>query len=820
MRRIGLGLISAALALTACSDVQDPAANFQVRDGMHNPGMVPDYSYLYFLPPIVPSPTFPDGATFDSGLLPYLTVRVTDLGAADYGSGAPDAPAGATCSAASAALAGLSVDALSATYSLGWNTKKNGPDKLTLGHVYRICVWVNPPDVPGITTPERVIGYRDVMPDDGGADQPRNTDQAPVYQFGIGSNIPIKFKVLDGLFNADLCKSGTLGEDYDCTAQILTSNETALCDNATCLLTTGVMSQAELWLVEKFGVDNPACLNAADPEDPDTAVAGFPLATDIPQYAGCVRVTLFDEDQTFQGFLDSYGTIGACFYPESGAPVKIADGQDEAIQMHIQYPEAGPTIWALPWGSTGGIVTECELIETTAGGSGVGSQVAAAAKKLWRGTQQILNPWFAPPKVYAFHTGFGGHTSLSSDEDGFSDPGFAARVDDGGDPVATGVLMSGLTTSGAGDPQVFMLAWALPSQMAPSTFCAGTACSSLAASPLTVNLGEVVTVGVDVTDNGAIANSSVFGGRSLGDARAVEGATIHFDATDSQSGTDVSDVNGHASFNWTANAEGTTTITASGFGIGITGANGPYDAFVNGAYLNQPTLLGLGELTFTVQVCPKTPDADGAIADPTAGYYAGKTWQPVPVNLGGSSVGTAYLLAANDCDDLYIAFMVPGDVSNTTSLRFVFDNAPTGTSIDALTFSESADDDILSMTLTSGGLAFRDRYLSAACLGSKQADCGPLDARQDGSGGAGLNTFAAVFPAGGAAATTTWYVYEMKHPLKRQAGDVAPFQDFDRDPGQFLGWYLALYLGNGTKANAEFPDQKGGFKKYQPYLVK
>jgi hypothetical protein len=368
-------------------------------------------------------------------------------------------------------------------------------------------------------------------------------------------------------------------------------------------------------------------------------------------------------------------------------------------------------------------------------------------------------------------------------------------------------MISGLTANLA-DPQVFRLVWALPSQVAPA------ALSDVTTSPITVNLGDVVTVAVEVTDNGAYANSSVFGGRALGDSRAVEGATIRFAATDGQSGQDTSDVNGIASFDWTANAEGTTTITASGFGLGITGANGPYDAFVNGAYVDQATELFLGELTFTVQVCPKVPDADGVITNPTAGYYAGRTWQPVPVNLGGSTVGTAYLLMTNDCDDLYVAFMVPGNVSNTTSLRFVFDNTPTGTSINGLTFSESADDDILSMTLTSAGLAFGDRYLSAGCLGSKQADCGPLDARMDGTGGAGLNVFPTAF-----AGTTSWYVYEMKHPLKRQAGDVAPFQDFDRDPGQFLGWYLALYLGNGTKANAEYPRQNGNFKSYLPYQV-
>jgi len=789
VRRIVFGLTVVALAVTACQDVQQPTANFQVSDGSAFGGRA--NPHFYFLPPLVPSPDF-DG-TFDPNLLPYLSVQV---------SGPFDDDGVAVCSSSPAftfgAADGLEVDAVNQRYSFSWNT----PKSLRRDKVYRLCVVL---DVPGAVAD--TLGFRDVSPTQGGG----SVAEDPVYLFNLGSNLAVKFRVELGVLTPALCTGGTPGQDYDCTAQFLGSNETALCDNATCLLTTGVMDAPELWRIEKFGMDNPACFNALDPNDPDSAVAGFPLAMDIPQYAGCVRVTLFDQDQSFDGFVNSYGTVGACFYPGSGSPVKISEGQDEAIQMHIQYPESGPVIWALPWGSTGGIVEQCELAETQPAASTIGGQIGAAAKKLWQRAQLALDPWFAPPKVYAFHTGFGGHTTLSSTEDALSSPSLSATslVRAGSNVAVEGVTIAPMQMNDG--TRVFRLVWALPSQMAASTFCAGTSCTGLATSPLRANPGEPVTLAIRVTDNGAVADELAFGGRSLsGTPRGVEGATVHFSDTDGGSDTQRSNDGGYVTYSFTPNGEGTHTVTASGFGIGTT--DGPFDSFDESGYTGLASLLAQGTLSFDVKVCTPAPTADGIIANPEAGYYAGRTWDPVEVNLGGSKTGTAYLLVTNDCDDLYIAFMVPGDVSNTTSLRFVFDNTPTGSSLGSLSFAESADDDILSMTLLSTGLTFQDRYLSAACLGSKQADCGPLDTRQDGSGGAALNGF--TFKS-----VTGWYVYEMKHPLKRQPGDTAPFQDWDRDPGQFLGYYLALYLGNGTKANAEYPRQNGNFKSYLGYQI-
>jgi hypothetical protein len=659
------------------------------------------------------------------------------------------------------------------TYSYGWSTGSAG---LEDGKVYRLCVRLSLPATDAVD-----LGFRDISPTQGGG----SVAEDPVYKFNNGSNLAIKFRVEVGVLSSALCTSGELGDDYDCTAQILNSNETALCDNQTCLLTTGIMAAPELFLIEKFGVDNPRCFEP----DGSSTVDGFPLDIDIPQFAGCVRVTLFDEDLSFQGFLDSYGTVGACFYPGSN-PYPLKAQQDEAIQLHIQYPEAEPIVWALPWGATGEIFAECELLEQQASAGGVLGQVQLAARKLWRGTQRALNPWFAPPPVWAFHTGFGGHTSFSRDESGIDDGGTLSVGVDAGMPV---VSASGAVAALAADEtvKVFNLAWALPSQMAAAAFCSGAGCVGVGTSPLRAYVGDVVTVSVQVTDNGAVPDASAAGGRSLDDPRPVHGATVTFAASDGPTQETVSDANGLATFQWTATAEGSATITASGFGIGTTG--GPFDAFANGAYTGLPTKLELGQLTFDVEVCDRAPNVvDGSVtnADGYPGDAAG--WRSVPVNLGGNSTGTAYLYVTNDCDDLYLTFLMPSDPTKDNTLRFVF--AQNGQ-------TEGPFDDILSLSAA----GFRDRYLSQACIGSKQADCGPDDPDTiDGTGVAAYQTFASPYLG-----RSNWFVYEMKHPLT-----TGTAHDLDLQIGETVYFYGAVSLGGGSKGNTEFPDQKGNFKNY------
>ena len=347
--------------------------------------------------------------------------------------------------------------------------------------------------------------------------------------------------------------------------------------------------------------------------------------------------------------------------------------------------------------------------------------------------------------------------------------------------------------------------------MAPATFCSGADCDTLNSSPLVVSEGDPVTVAVHVTDNGATEDGEL--GRTIGDARDVLGATVHFAVDGTNLGTDASSGAGISSFQWTAMGTGTHTITASGFGIGT---NGPFDAFDGTTFVDQPVRLGTGTLSFQVKVCPAGPKVDGYVTDADGYPTTTADWDTVPVNLGGNLSGMAYMLVQNTCDSLYVTFLMPSDDSKDNSLRLVFAQDKDNT--DGIT--ESALDDILS--LSSAG--FRDRYLSQDCIGSKQANCGPDDPDRpaDGSGQAHYQDPSAggvpAFPTG----TTfldgqSWYVYEMSHPLDAKG---SPY-DFTRAPGETLYFYLAVSLGSGTKGNTEWPDQKGNFKNYGlTYTVK
>jgi hypothetical protein len=769
MKRLAL-FLPAALVLAGCQDARHPTASYQVSDGSDFGGN--NNQYFVFLPPLVPSPSL--SGTFDGSLLPYLSIHVSQPFDDDQfeGCGGPSLYVFDESN-------GLAVSQQQEQYSYGWDTPASG---LVNGKVYRLCVVLA---VPGVDS--TVLGFRDVSPDQGGG----SVAEDPVYKFNSGSNLSIKFRVFVGVLSPALCTSGTLGDDYDCTAQILGSNETALCENETCLLTTGILNAPELWLVEKFGVDNPRCLEP----DGTSTVDGFPLDIDIPQFAGCVRVTLFDEDLSFEGFvMNSVGTVGACFYPSSNPVLK--PGQDESVQFHIQYQDPGPIAWALPWAPTGEIAAECELIaQQQASTAGFLGKAQLAARKLWRGTQRVLNPWFAPQPVYAFHTGFGGHTSLRGDEVGFSTGPTLSVMQDA--PAVAAPAGAAAALAEEETVKIFRLAWALPSQMAAEAFCTGAGCTGVGGSPLRVNVGDVVKVSVLVSDNGAVSDPQASGGRSLGDPRSVEGATVRFAATDGTSQDDTSDADGIATFLWTATAEGPATITASGFGIGTTG--GPFDSFENGDYTGLPTQLALGQLTFDVIVCAAGPTVDGSVtaADGYPATTAG--WQSVPVNLGGSATGTAYLYVTNDCDNLYLTFLMPSDPSKDNTLRFVF--AQNGQ-------TEGPLDDILSLSAA----GFRDRYLSQGCIGSKQADCGPDDPdAQDGMGVAAHQVFASPYLG-----QSNWFVYEMKHDLASGSQ-----YDLSLQAGETVYYYGAVSLGGGSKGNTEFPDQKGNFKNYGfSYTVK
>jgi hypothetical protein len=337
----------------------------------------------------------------------------------------------------------------------------------------------------------------------------------------------------------------------------------------------------------------------------------------------------------------------------------------------------------------------------------------------------------------------------------------------------------------------------------------------VAPEPLTVNVGVPVAVKVKVTDNGetsSIDPSSCVpdpqGGEICGyqyvDPRPVKKALVHFSATNDATVSAESVLTtadqlpyGIAEIQVTATRSGTSFVTASGYGIGARPATG-FGGFVpppDGEIALLP-----GSLTFEIFACDN--DAAGFIG-PSVGGGLDAEWQDaqfkqvIAVNLGGNVASTADLYVGHDCENLYLALAVGADAASNNALRFVFDNDGDG--------AEEIGDNVISLTRNAGGgWDYRDRYLSADCVGSKQADCGPQDP-------VGLR-----HGEGDAAPDDGKFVYEFRFPLA--SGDAA--HDFQRKLGNSLGFYLAVHLGTGSKGNTEWPDQKGNFKTYHSKKLK
>jgi hypothetical protein len=389
-------------------------------------------------------------------------------------------------------------------------------------------------------------------------------------------------------------------------------------------------------------------------------------------------------------------------------------------------------------------------------------------------------------KAYAFHTGFGGHTTLKGTET--TPPTGGLRVDNG-EPVAT-EQVTGLTANAEGDPQVFLLAWALPSQM-NGTASSGTQ-SIGAGGTLLVEENTNVAVQVNVKDNGAAGDPRV-----AGMPRPVQGATVHFSVDEGTATPVVSGVNGLAAFNWTALGGGLHTISASGFGIGTAATGGPFDSFdASGAYSDQSVLLGTGTLDFNVYVCDATltPNiVDGTVA---AGEYPYSQTFTAKVS-GGATAATLWW--AYDCGKLYFALEVAADDELANEIVLVFDNDGDGK-------AELGDDiwSLLKNTKT-GQFVLADRYLTTKCLGSKQASCG-----EDDTLNGGTNDLAGGAVSYDNAKGVT--VYEIAHPL---TGDAAHDIQVNLAQGTTLGVYVVLQLGSGAQGNTQYP----GFRVYKSIQI-
>ncbi|MEJ2677965.1 MAG: Ig-like domain-containing protein [Gemmatimonadota bacterium] len=275
----------------------------------------------------------------------------------------------------------------------------------------------------------------------------------------------------------------------------------------------------------------------------------------------------------------------------------------------------------------------------------------------------------------------------------------------------------------------------------------------------------------------------------------VENARVHWDVT-AGGGTVVpltvySNASGIAQVtSWTLGAtQGLNTLDAWGFGI--SDGTMPYGAPQSTD--TEPVVIDTGHVQFTATACApgfgKPQAIDGTMAP---GEWGCANHMDFTANLSGGSGTPATLYWMNDGDSLYMAVSVVRDASDkVASLRFDFDNNNDGIA--------EAGEDAFGVDSKAG---FFDEYLTAKCANSSQAGCGEDDVKDGGY----TNGLGAIGYDG------TRLVYELAHPLN--SGDTG--HDFALAPGDTVGTFLTLQVGNGASGNTQIP----GFRVWMPIIVK
>ncbi len=370
MKRLFL-LSAVAVFLAACNDSQVPSLadpegpNLNVMDGAHEACDSGPCEHFFFMPPLVPTPN-PTG-TFNSVLKPHIIVTTLPF----LSDGVTPADTSLACVTTGAQVAEfltseITADVTNEIYSVGWQT---GASNLTAGTGYRICVKLGSID----------LGFRDVQPDENGADVPRNPEQLPILEFNNGSNLPIKFRIESGILcnNDDDCGEGSVGTGG---GQVVTNTLRAGIDVSGGLVTGDVNL-----IIER--VNCPVT---------DGRVTFLPL--DIPQFAGCYDVRTAEDNVTFA----NPGTIvGVCLDIAAATAAGLTDDQVDRLQLHHRRT-SDEVVEALR--STAAPFVDCLNFV----GMGSDNKLVRFARRGLRAVQSVLAPWFSPPPVAAFDNGFGG----------------------------------------------------------------------------------------------------------------------------------------------------------------------------------------------------------------------------------------------------------------------------------------------------------------------------------------------------------------------------------------------------------------------------
>lgn len=384
MKRPWIAALTTLMCL-ACEagTVQDPGSpDFAVSDGAHmaGTGQVGNLCEagqpcegFYFLPPLVPTPDVT--GTFNGYLRPSVVVTefpyTPPLSSVQYGAINSNASCTPQGNAEIVSFSGNEVAVGDGAYSVGWQTGQGGYD-LTAGKVYRICVFLDLGDE------DIFLGFRDVQPDDSGADVPRNTEQLPIYQFKNGSNLPIKFWISTEGF----CSGA------DCGAAVVGSGQTldfASTSKDVALLVGGTGSNT-LFVLEGSAAAATSC----------TMVNGRirHVDADIPQFPGCYEITTVPANQKFNAI------VGVCVNLAA-----VPDNLEPFLQLHHQRGSDGVVE------SLTNQEPPSSLDCTTLGSAEESTWLRTYAQRglgLAGEALRAVVPWVSPRELVATHRGFGG----------------------------------------------------------------------------------------------------------------------------------------------------------------------------------------------------------------------------------------------------------------------------------------------------------------------------------------------------------------------------------------------------------------------------
>ncbi|HSG81828.1 MAG TPA: hypothetical protein VLC48_06250 [Gemmatimonadota bacterium] len=370
MKRFAAVLL--AVVLVSCQDAADspftappstqPAA--LINDGAHGGN-----EFFFFQSPLVETPSYI--GIFNGDLDSRIEVCLLE----DLGSGFQCSETVVKTFSPSE----ISVDVTGEIYQVGWKTDEVDPGSPAINpdKFYRLNVYVG----------AELLGFRDLDPAYPSEDVPDGQKTDPFYTYRLGSNIPVKYTILEGA----LCGEGVRYCDV-CTVH---SGDTFCKPDAG--LGIQVIEQSDVPAGTKIIITRVACGAA----NATTGQVNYLTQLDLPQYGGCFNLTT---DPVITKELPSGYIVGLCVDTKAKTYL-TGTGQLDYINIHRAPTTTSTSIQSLPNVDPGNLV-DCSTFTLNL----QEQRVPESLRWAYRGLRQLdrwVNPFHAEP-VYATHDGFGG----------------------------------------------------------------------------------------------------------------------------------------------------------------------------------------------------------------------------------------------------------------------------------------------------------------------------------------------------------------------------------------------------------------------------